>query len=161
MKTKPKKLLNPDSFYYVNENIEKLFKPEPIRGKIELKHFDRYITSDEVIEELKKDGCVPANATELFDWYEQNKDSGIGKYQGIVALGSQAVFDGRRLVCYVWWNDSERSARLPWFDSDWIAGCWFAFVRESTKSSDTENSSLSNLDLERAIKVVKEAGYQV
>lgn len=150
MKT-TKHLLNTSSFDYVNENIVKLFKPEPIRGEVEVRNFGKYMTSEQVIAELTKDGCVPANATELFSWFESNKDWGDGKYQSVVALGSVADFGGERHVPCVWWGHAERGADLDWFGSGWDDGDWFAFVRESPQNSDTKTSALEPLNLEQHI----------
>lgn len=151
-------LLNPKSFTYVNENIQKLFKPEPIRGPIEVRSFGKYMSSEEIIAELAKNGCYPANATELFDWAEQHPDE---KNKYVVALGSIASFEGSLQVCYVWCGDSGRGADLGWFGGGWVDDDGFAFGRESTQSSDTENLHSVPLNLERAIELVKEAGYQV
>lgn len=157
MKT-TQKLINKESFDYVNENIEKLFKPEPIRGPIEIRNFGKYMSSEQIIAELAKDGCYPANATELFDWSEKRPDE---KNKYVVALGSVASFGGESRVCSVWYDGSERYADLGWFVDVWRGLYWFAFGRESTQSSDTETSALVPLDLKRAIELVKQAGYKV
>lgn len=150
-------------FNYVNENIVKLFKDEPIRGEIEVRNFGKYMTAPEVIAELEKDGCVPANATELYDWVSRNKDWGKDEYKYVVGLDSVASFEGRDRVPHVWWGASERDARLDWFDDEFGGGCWFAFSRESSpKTSNLLSSSVPlTLDLDSAIKIVKEAGYQI
>lgn len=150
-------------FNYVNENIIKLFKDEPIRGEIEVRNFGKYMTAPEVIAELEKDGCVPANATELYDWVSRNKDWGKDEYKCVVGLGSVASFGGRDHVPDVWWHVSKRDADLSWFDGGFDDGVWFAFSRESSpKTSNPLSSSVPlPLDLDSAIKMVKEAGYQI
>jgi len=44
------------------------------------------------------------------------------------------TFDGNRQVCNVWWNDTDRNCNLNWYDNEWNANYWFAFVRESLRS---------------------------
>lgn len=46
-------------------------------------------------------------------------------------------FEGNRQVPNVWWNRSKRKTNLNWFDNDWNANYWFAFVREFLYSSVT------------------------
>lgn len=134
-------------FDYVNPNIVPLFKDEPLRGgAVEIRQFNRTITSEEVISELAKDGCVPATATELFAWHSENK-SKLKKYESVIALGSVKEFEGDRRVCSAWLYDSERNAGLYWFDYEWDAYDWFAFSRESTQTLKSKSSALSPLDL--------------
>lgn len=138
MKTKTKSLnslIKACDLNYINENIVKLFETEPVRGKIEVTTFGRPMTSEQVIEELKKDGCVPANATELYTWISENKDWGKEAYRNVVALGSVASFEGGQRVPLAWWDDSEHGAYLYWFDSEFHAYDWFAFSRESSPKS--------------------------
>ena len=145
---KLKSLIESCEFNYVNENIEKLFKVEKIRDKVEIKNFGRYMKSEDVIKELKKDGCLPANATELYQWVSDNKEWGKGKNQGVKALGSVVSFEGDRQVPYAWWNDAKRGAHLDWFDGFFDGDGWFAFVREfSPKSLETLKSDPLSLDL--------------
>lgn len=131
-------------FDYVNENIKHLFNTEPIGEDIGIKNFGRYMTSKEVIAELKKEGLRPANATELFHYVVTHPEE---KNKYIVALGSVVSFGGESRVCGVWYGVSLRDASLGWFDDDWNGHCWFAFGREGTQSSDTEASALGPLEL--------------
>ena len=157
MKTKTKSLsdlIKACKFDYVNENIEKLFKTEPIRGKVEIKNFGKYMTSEAVIEELKKDGCVPANATELFHWIFENPEHLKGSYGGVVGLGSVAAFEGHRRVPLEWWCESGRDANLYWFDREWSGYDWFAFVRESSPQTlEPKTSSPVSLDLPEFLEI--------
>ncbi len=163
-KTKQKTLsylIKSCKFDYVNKNIEKLFKTELIRGNIEVKNFGKCMTSEQVIAELEKDGCVPANATELFAWQLENPDWFKDKrsYGGVVALGSIASFEGRRRVPCSWWSDARRRAGLGWFGGDWYSDYWFAFSRKSDLgTSDTQNSALRTLDLslEKRVKALED-----
>lgn len=142
-----KELLKSGNFTYINPEIENVFKTEPIRSKVELRNFGRSISSEDAIKELKKEGCVPANATELFEFAARNTEW-EGKY--IVALGSIASFEGKRRVPYVWWHESYREVYLCWFDRDWDDRYWFAFSRES---SDTKKQSLDPLQLDLEARV--------
>lgn len=149
-------LIKNGDFTYVNENINTLFKTEPIRGEVKLRNFGKYMTSSEVIAELKKDGCVPANATELLDWYSKNIDWKPESYCGIVALGSVVNFEGDRRVCYVWLDGSERYCNLYWCTSRFSRHCWFAFSRESTGNSDTLAPALGSFEPSVLISEIEE-----
>lgn len=159
MKTKQKLTLEDfiklGGFGYVNPNIVPLFKDEPLRGMaVEIRKFDKSMTSEEVIAELAKDGCTPSTATELFAWHSENKDK-INKYQPVIALGSVKEFEGERRVCRVWLDDAERYAYLRWFDLDWVADCWFAFSRESAKNSESKPLSSDPLNFEARLEALE------
>lgn len=130
-------------FNYVNENIEKLFETEPIRGEIEIKNFGKTMTAEEVLAEFEKDGCIPANATELFDWVSKNKDRFEGEYKYVIGLGSVISFGDRRSVPSAWWDDSRREASLPWFAREFDGSYWFAFSRKSSALESSESSPLT------------------
>lgn len=137
-------------FDYVNENIKHLFNTEPIGEDIGIKNFGKYMTSEEVIAELKKEGLRPANATELFHYAATHPEE---KNKYIVALGSVVSFEGESRVCDVWCVDSERDASLGWFGSGWGDGCWFAFGREGTQSSHPKTSALGPLELPLELRI--------
>lgn len=145
MKTKTtlESLLKKGDYSYVNENIQKLFKTEPIRGELGVKCFNKVMSSEEVIAEFQKEGLRPMNATELFYWASQNKDFGKDGWKYVVALGSEVTFGGKRRVCDADFYGAERKAYLRWFDSDWDGGAFFGFFRES---SDIKASALKLLD---------------
>lgn len=141
-------LIEACKFDYINENIPKLFKTEPIRGELGVKSFGKYMTSEEVLADFKKEGLQPMNATELFKWTSENKDFGkdFGKdgWKYVVALGSEDAFDGERRVCFADFGGAERGAGLRWFGEGWYDGAFFGFYRES---SAPEHSGSLPLDL--------------
>ena len=129
-------LIDACKFYYVNENIKKLFFLEPVRGKVEIKSFAKNMSSEDVIAELTKDGYVPANFTELLTYYAENQPR-----KDIVALGSIVSFEGGRRVPYVWLDSAGRYCILDWFGDDWVADCWFAYIKlEQTKNNAMKNN---------------------
>jgi hypothetical protein len=167
MKTKIPKLsslIKKQKFDWVNSDItDSLFEtPKEISSDYELCHFDRYISSEDAIKEMEKDGYRPANAWELLSWKDWN---GTDTTDTVVALGSVGEVVGIRCVPCIDGGGSGRSLYLYWFDDDWFASCRFLRVRNSSlKSSDTKNKALGNLDsltLESAISKVKEAGYKI
>lgn len=159
MKTKTQtleSLIKDCKFDYVNENIVKLFKTEPVRSKIEVRNFGKWMKAEEVIAELKKDGCVPANATELYTWYLENRDTWFkdkSSYGGVFALGSVASFGGYQHVPLTWWSDAKREADLPWFGKAFSGHDWFAFSRESSELKPSELSAPSSFELPPVLEI--------
>ena len=148
-------LITDCKFTYVNKNIEKLFSTESIRGKIEIRNFGKTMTSEEVIAELAKDGCVPANATELF-YYLSTHD--VWKKKWLVGLGSVVSFDGCRRAPYASWDDAGREAGLDRFGYVWNDSLWFAYVHES---SDTQKLNPSDIGLVERIKALEDFAEKV
>ena len=156
MKAKSLKILiDACSFDYISPAItDENIPDDGRRGKVEIKNFGKYMTSEQVIAELKKDNCRPATVHELFSYLKDNKE----KDKWLVALGSVFFFRGERYVVGVWWDGSEREANHRWFDGEWLDHCWFAFVREL----DLENSENGNLGtLESRISALEEFQQKV
>lgn len=138
MKTKQTKplttLIKQGKFSYVNSNITlENFPVEEIRSDdYKLFHFDRYISSEDAVKEMEKEGFKPVNIYELLSWKEWN-----GK-DPVVGLGSScAVRDARHVPCLrVWYG---RSLSLDWWFEVWF-DCWrFLAVRtQSLGTKDTE-----------------------
>ena len=114
-------------FGFVNSNIPEKFSVETIRGEVVIKHFNKYITSENVISELKKEGLEPANLTELL-MYARND---WNKKDLVVALGSSCVLVGSRYVPCLRGGSGGRRLRLHYFDFEWRGGYRFAAVRTS------------------------------
>lgn len=143
---------------WVNPNIkDNLFEiPNEICNDFKLYHFDRNISSEDVIKEITKDGFRPANSWELLLWPSWNDNNWV------IALGSVARVDGVRGAPFLSGDGSGRGLYLGWFGSGWGASCRFLAVRNSpSESSSLGSGSLDTLNLDAAIKIVKEAGYQV
>ena len=158
MKTKQtslKQLIKKGKFDYTNPSIiEENFPPEPIRGELKLFHFDREITSEKAIEEMKKAGYQPANLYELltFDWNGQDF---------VVALGSVWRHPrGDRLVPSLdeWCGECELSLLL--FDGGWFDYCRFLAVRASGNLEPLEKTS-GTLTLEARVKTLEEQNQKI
>lgn len=115
----------------------------------------------EKIKELGGDICPP-EVGPLFGLEDTKQENGSWYYIAMEPItgsgGGPLVFcvmrdvGGKRWLGAVWVNPG----------LEWSLGLEIVFrLRKRTQSSDTETSALSNLDLERAISIVKEAGYQV
>jgi hypothetical protein len=136
---------------YVNSDIEKNFTAIEVPANTEYKlfNFNRYISSEDAIKEIEEAGWRPANISELLSWKDW-------KDEVIIALGSVGEVDGDRKVPFLDRDGSERCLNLAWFDGGWNASFRFLAVRNS-QSLDTSDT----LTLDRALEVVKEAGYEV
>ena len=116
----------------VNESItEKSFSEKIIDDytiKFKLCHFDRPISSDKVIKEMKKDGFSPGTFPELLALVEANPE--LQKQFHIVALGSvRRRPGGRRFVLIVGSSKEKRSLDLHRFGGDWSSDDRFLAVR--------------------------------
>lgn len=107
----------------------------PIEGNgtksvtVELLHFNRMITNDEVLSEMKKRGLRPAKIEELLALGSKYPDP--QRQFPIIAFGS--VWrdpDGYRYVPELWGLASERRLRLSWLGRRWLAGARFLAVRK-------------------------------
>lgn len=94
---------------------------------VELVHFDRDISFDDVLKELDKRSQRAANPAELLAFGAKYPE--VQREFPIVALGQhrQRSVDGRGVVCLGRLVD-ERCAYLDWVDRGWRRGCWFAAV---------------------------------
>jgi len=149
-------LIESRKFDWVNFDIKDgLFeKPKEIGTDFKLYHFGRYISSEDAIKGMQKDGYEPANAWELLSWEDWNEKDLV------VALGSVAKVDGGRRVPYLGGDDSERYLNLRWFVSDWVAHCRFLAVRNSSLGTSESGTGPSDT-LALAIETVKKAGYVI
>lgn len=116
----------------VNSDItEKHF---PVNGKgtnevvTELVHFNRFIESDEVIQELDKRGFRPATIEELLAFGTKYPE--MQKQFSIVALGSFWQHLGRRHIPFLWCDSNERHLYLHWFEYRWRGNYRFLAVRK-------------------------------
>ncbi|MCG2694619.1 hypothetical protein L6261_00860, partial [Candidatus Parcubacteria bacterium] len=94
--------------------------------EVALFHFNKTMTSEQVIAEMDKVGYRPATIWELL---------GLGIAQPnlqrefpIIALGSVCVLDGLRLVAILCRYAVGRYLSLGWFGGDWRDVCRFAGV---------------------------------
>lgn len=122
-------------FDWVNSDIEANFPLEERKhGEYKLFHFDRYISSEDAIEEMKKKGYVPVTLLELLEWKKWN-----GK-DWVVALGSVAEVDGRLYVPYLGGDGSERYLYLGWWGDVWDAYYRFLGVALSSETKSSEKA---------------------
>ena len=126
-------------FDYVDSDIEKHFTLEEVRSKeYKLFHFDRYISSEDAIKEMAKEGFLPANLAELLSWKEWNEEDCV------IALGSVAWVYGDRRVPYLGRDDSERRLSLSWFDRGWNGNYRFLAVKFGSKKDKMIESDYEN-----------------
>ena len=95
---------------------------------LELVHFNKALTSEEVLKELDKRGLRPAELHELLAFGEKYPD--IQRQLPVIALGSVwQYWDGDRYVPYLR-DGGERDLDLYWIDYGWGEDCRFAAVRK-------------------------------
>lgn len=96
-------------------------------------HFDRNISSEQVVEQIKAAGWEPGKIEHLLAFGEKYPDE-QRKYP-IIALGSVAEVDGDRSVPYLHVRDRERSLNLRWWGSGWSGHCRFLAVRKLSSAT--------------------------
>lgn len=116
------------------KNSDITAKRFPIDGKgiVELEaryfHFDRNISSEDVIEEMKKAGFEPAKIEHVLS-HGKTFPEEQRKFP-IIGLGSVARVDVYRYVPVLYEDGSSRSLYLYCFDDDWDADSRFLAVRK-------------------------------
>lgn len=130
-------------FNWVNPDIEKHFILEPSRSTDHrVFHFGRVVSSEDAAEDIKREGYLPANLTELLQY-------AVNGWEGqdwVVALGSVAGVSGRRFVPCLYVDDRERRLDLDWWDGGWGGGCRFLAVRNSDSGTKTSEKELGTSD---------------
>ncbi|MBK9272831.1 MAG: hypothetical protein IPM48_14695 [Saprospiraceae bacterium] len=88
-------------------------------------HFGRYISSEDAISEMKKDGYEPATLQDMLEWGEWN-----GK-DWVVALGQFWRDSGdNRHVSILGFDGGGRELFLSWGADGWGGRCRFLGVRK-------------------------------
>lgn len=158
---KLEQLIKKTDYYYVNSDLTSANFPKP--KKIETKNWkmitiDKMMTIEEVLAEIKRQGCRPGNIWELAEWANNHREK-VPKEKSYVALGS--VWEdsyGDHWVPYVNAHSGGGfSFSLGHFEVGWRDdGCLLCFC---DKSLDTGKlgKELDSLTLEKAITQVEEA----
>lgn len=125
-------MIKAGKYDWVNPDItEQHFpvKPGSKDVSIELVHFDRVMTSDEVLTELDRKGLRPATLPEVLAFGAKYPEK--QREFPIVALGSVwRGWNGFRFVPYLWSDAGERGLSLDWLDRRWSGRYRFAAVRK-------------------------------
>jgi hypothetical protein len=131
------RLIAAGKYDYVNPNINDSNFPVPenfaLGSDPKIHHFNRGISSEDVIRQINKDGYRPAMIWDLLDYGAKNPDE-QRKYP-IVALGSVGRVDGRRVVPCLGGDDSERGLCLGYWVGGWVAGYSFLAVRKEVSQT--------------------------
>ena len=153
-----------DNIYYRNSNLTEANFPVPKVIQKEgwkLIKMKKSFSSQEALDEIKKQGCRPANLYELVEWAKDNQE----KSKWVLALG-QTLTDGggdRRVPCVGRDSDGHFGFFLGRFGDVWYDDlCLLCFCDESTQTlSTSEIQTSDSLTLESAVKICKEAGLTV
>lgn len=142
-KTSLESLIKSHNFSFVNSNITpENFPEEEIRSsEYKLFHFNRFISSEDAIKEIEKEGYSPANIYELLSWPDWNGTDLV------IGLGSSCVVGGDRRVPGLGAWDSGRGLCLRWFEDDWRDSFRFLAVRNlGIKTLEPKDEALSPSD---------------
>ncbi len=153
------KLIKDTKSYYVNSNLTSANFPIPKKIETEggkMMMIDRPMSSEEVLEKMKKEGLRPATVYELAHWILNEKNIPRNKYY--VAFGSQ-------------WTDAAGDRRVPFVCVDsvggfgWYLGCFegvwtdgiafFGFRDSTLELSTLETKNLDILNLETRVSNIE------
>jgi len=118
---------------WVNDDITQKNFPQTHSGEaaveIQLLHFNRTMSSDDVLREMENQNLRPATLQELLALGEKYPQ--VQKEFPVVAIGSvwQGPSGGRR-VPFLGWDGRERDLSLGWVGGVWNGDCRFAAVRK-------------------------------
>ena len=121
------------NYDWVNNNITQENFPTKRKGKAEIEiklfHFNRYISSEDVIKEMDNAGYRPAELHELLVLGEKYPD--LQREFPIAALGSVWLApDGNRDVPFLNRLGSKRILNLSWLELDWNGRWRFVALRK-------------------------------
>ena len=127
------KAVKAGKYDWSNSDITAEHFPTKRSGKatvtLELVHFDKTMSSDNVLAELDAQGLRPAELRELLAlgaaYPELQREFPIIELESVWQNP-----DGDRNVAYLFRNGSKRSLDLHWFDIGWDENCRFAAVRK-------------------------------
>lgn len=116
---------------YVNSDITDEYFPQEREGEVivvpQTVHFDRDISTDDAIAEIKKLGKRSWNAAECLAFGAANPE--LQRQFPLTALGQFWQHpNGDRHVVHLGRHGNERHAHLDWIDDDWGRFCRFGVV---------------------------------
>lgn len=169
MKTKPKIKDLLKNYSYVNSDIKKANFPLPDKIQTEgarvIDMGKSSFFSQEALDRIKAEGCRPATIWELAQWKIDHEDEIKGNGLYYLAFGStDLVADGYHGVPFVFaYSRGDFGFGLGDFEYGWRDShrllCFCDSSLETKTLSKPESSD--TLNLESAMKTVREAGYLV
>jgi hypothetical protein len=149
-------LIAAGKFDYINPDITaQNFPPQPMRDGLVVKHFNRSISSEDVVAEMDKEGLEPANLYELLKYAQKDWN----RKDWVVALGSVYVYSGgyRYVPCLARW-DARRELDLYYWHGEWSPDYRFLAARKSLEPQTLSPSALDTQSLlarnDRLIRLV-------
>lgn len=133
--------------YYRNPDITEENFPLPAKIQKEnwkLIKINRTMTTQEVLAEIKRQGCRPGNLYELLEWAKDNQEKGTY----VVALGQIYKDSGgfRRVPHVHAYSDGDFEFNLGYFEDVWPDGdAFFCFCDDSTQALNTSEDSTLTL----------------
>ncbi len=121
------------NYDWYNDDITSKHFPTERSGRhkveVELVHFGRDMSTNNVLAELDKCGLRPAELHELLAFGAKYPE--IQRESPIIALGSVWQYSSVDDYCpCLSWGGSGRDLDLGWVGRDWSSGCRFAAVRK-------------------------------
>jgi len=146
-------------YSYINSNIIEANFPRPEKIETEgwkLIKMEKIATSEEVLAEIKNQGCRPANLWELALWKKNNEKS-IERPSWTVAFGQiWTDADGHHRVPHVHCDsDGDFEFNLGYFEDVWFDGDAFLCFCDQNVEPKTLKSS-DTLVLENRVKALEE-----
>lgn len=115
-------IINKSDWYYINDNLTSDYFPKPHTIKTvgaKLIKMGKSFSSQQALDEIKRQGCRPANAWELAEWANKHREE-MEKGSCILAFGQVPFVDGCHRVPLV---DARSGGGFRFdlgdFESDW------------------------------------------
>lgn len=140
---------------YTNKSVKESIKPcEP--QEIEFFTVGKYLTDTDLDAEFASRGLEAAHPYALALYSKEHPEFADNKWIGThwKDAGGNWCF-----ATFVGWR-GERRVGVDRYDRRWDDGWWFAGVRKSSKL-ETQSSTSDTLNFEKAVEMVKAAGYQI
>ena len=132
MKSLPE-LIKEKKLDWVNDDITAdNFPPQEVRKGLKLFTFNRYISSEDVVKEMEREGYTPANVYELLSWKEWDGS------QWVAALGQSAGVNRVRCVSCLYGSGAPRRLSLGDWARGWYGDCAFLGAQQDSGTKKSE-----------------------
>lgn len=158
---KLQKIIKKKEWYYINKDITEANFPklDTIRTKNwKLIKMSKSFSSQEALNEIKRQGCTPANAWELATWAKKHRESEMSKgvWSVVLAFGQTPLVDGYHRVSDVYRRaDGDFGFDLGDFGDGWGDDCVLLAFCDLPLDTVTIKNDSDSLPLELIINGVK------
>ena len=163
-----RKIIDKSNWWYVNDSLTTEHFPIPEKVETEnwkLITMSKSFSSQEAIDEIKRQGCRPANAYELALWANTHREKEMlkGERSVVIAFGqTYSVLGDHRVPSVSRGSGGDFSFSLDYWGGGWDDYCvLLAFCDPALGTLDTSIKTSATLTLAQAIEICKENNLTV